>query len=130
MLRISSQTNIDRALLPQLNQDGSRNDLTDAAAGEEPDGLIGRLALGEEGLGRVLGKGQGHDGDDARPHYQTLGPQPHEPHEGAKGVHDVGVVGARLLDHAAQLGIAVGAHHGEDAGEDPDDEGHVDGPRA
>ena len=48
-------------------------------------------------------------------------------------LHDVNVVNyrARLaqtwaLDHAAELGVAEGADHGEDAGDDPDDERHVD----
>ena len=51
---------------------------------------------------------------------------PDEGHKVPKGDHDVSVVGASLLYHAAQLGIAVGANHGEDAGEDPHCKGHVD----
>ena len=39
---------------------------------------------------------------------------------------DVGVVRAGLLDHAAQLGVAVGAEHGEHPAHGPDDQGQVD----
>ena len=44
----------------------------------------------------VLGEGEGHDGDGAGPHDETLRPQTHEPDEGAQRVQDVGVVTAGL----------------------------------
>ena len=94
--------------------------LTNADRGQTPDGLVGRGALGEEGLRGVRREGEADDGDRARPDNQTFGPQTNEPDEGAEGVEDVGVVAAGLLDHAAQLGVAVGAHHGEEAASEPD----------
>ena len=35
---------------------------------------------------------------------------------------------AHLPDEEPELGVAVGPHHGVEAGEDPDGEGHVDAP--
>ena len=120
--------------------------LTDADCGEEADAGVGRVALREEGLRGVDGEGQGHDGLGARPHYDALRPQPEKSatliniirfnmivcslpdkgHKVTKSDHDVSIVGARLLYHAAQLCIAVGTDHGEDAGEDPYRKGHID----
>jgi len=62
----------------------------------------------------------------ARPDNDAFDPQTDEGQELAEGDHDVGIVGARLLDHAAKLGIAVSADHGEHAADDPDHECHVD----
>jgi len=39
---------------------------------------------------------------------------------------DVGVICAGLLDHAAELGVTVGAEHGENAAHGPDDQGKID----
>ncbi len=89
--------------------------LTNTDGSQTPDGFVGRGALGEEGLGGVRCEGEADDGNRTRPDNQTFGPKTDEPHEGAEGVEDVGVVAAGLLDHAAQLGVAVRAHHGEEA---------------
>ena len=40
---------------------------------------------------------------------------------------DVGVICAGLLDHAAELGVTVGAEHGENAAHGPDDQGKING---
>ena len=69
---------------------------TDACRRQELDGVVGWLAVGEEGFCRVLGKGQGHDGHGAGTDDQALGPQAHEPHKGTESVQDVRVVTAGL----------------------------------
>ena len=58
--------------------------------------------------------------------YNQNGPD--ECEEVPEGDHDVGVVSPGLLNHAAQLRVAVRPHHGEDSGEDPDHQRHVDRP--
>lgn len=70
--------------------------LTNAGGGENPDALVGRLAVREERLGGVLGEGQGHDGHGARADDQALGPQPDKAHERPESVQDVGVVSTSL----------------------------------
>jgi hypothetical protein len=70
--------------------------LTDAGGGEEPDALVRRLTLREEELDGVLGEGERHNRHGAGPDDEALRPQPHEAHEGAERVQDVGVVTARL----------------------------------
>lgn len=57
---------------------------TDADGRQQLDTLIRGLTLGEDELDTVLGEGEGHDGDGAGPHDQTLRPQSHEPDEGAQ----------------------------------------------
>ena len=84
--------------------------LTDAANGKQANGFIGRLALGEKGLQNVDTEREGHDSLRARPYDHAFYPQPNERHERAERLHDVSVVGTALGDHAAQLGIAVGAY--------------------
>ena len=69
-------------------------------------------------------------GTYARPQDDALDPQPDEGEERPEGEVDVGVVRAGLLDHAAELGVAVGADHGEDAAGHPDHQAHVDAARA
>ena len=54
---------------------------------------------------------------------------PDEANEGTEGIQYVGVVAARFADEQPQLGVAVGANHAEDAGQNPNHEGHVDAPR-
>jgi hypothetical protein len=70
--------------------------LTDAGGGEEPDALVRRLTLREEKLDGVLGEGERHNRHGAGADDEALRPQPHEAHEGAERVQDVGVVTARL----------------------------------
>ena len=101
--------------------------LTDANCCQKPDALIRRVAEREERLGGVDGEGQGHNGLGAGPDDDALDPQSNEGQELAECHHDVGIVGAGLFDHASELGITVGADHGEDSADDPDGEGHVDG---
>ena len=84
--------------------------LTDTADGKQADRFIGRLALWEEGLQNVHTEREGHDSLRAWSYDHALYPQPNERHERAESLHDVGVVGTALGDHAAQLGIAVGAY--------------------
>ena len=100
--------------------------LTDANCSQKSHALIRRVAEREERLGRVDGEGESHDGLRARPDNDALHPQADESQEPAEGDHDVGIVGAGFLDHTAQLGITVGANHGEDAADEPNGEGHVD----
>ena len=80
-----------------------------------PDCFIRRIALREERLGRVGGKGEADDGNGAGPDYQALGPETNEADERSEGVEDVGVVTSGLLDHAAKLSVTVSADHGEKA---------------
>ena len=75
-------------------------------------------------LDRVDSEGEGHDGHGAGPDDHGLHVEPHEGEEAPECLHDVGVVPARLPDHAAQLGVAVGADHGEDARREPHRERH------
>ena len=84
--------------------------LTNADGSKEPDTLIWGVALGEEGLGRVDREGEGHNSLRARSHDHALDPETDEGHERAKCHHDVRVVSPGFLDHAAQLGVAVGAY--------------------
>ena len=63
-------------------------------------------------------------GHQAKP--SNHGHAPDESQKVAKGDHDVGIVGPGLLDHAAKLGVAVGADHREDARGDPHRQRHVD----
>jgi hypothetical protein len=70
--------------------------LTDAGGGEQPNALVRRLTLREEQLDGVLGEGERHNRHGAGPDDEALRPQPHEAHEGAERVQDVGVVSARL----------------------------------
>ena len=102
--------------------------LTYADCCQHAHALVRRVALGEEGLCRIDGEGEGDDGLGARPHYHALHPQSDEGQERSEGDHDVGVVRPSLFDHAPELCVAVGTDHGEDAGDDPDHEGHVDRP--
>ena len=67
-------------------------------------------SLWEEWLEYVEGEGERLYGCRAGPHDHALDPQPDEGGEGTEGDVDVGVVGAGLLDHAAKLRVAVGAH--------------------
>ena len=69
-------------------------------------------------------------GTYARSQDDALDPQSDEGEERPEGEVDVGVVRAGLLDHAAELGVAVGADHGEDAAGHPDHQAHVDAARA
>ncbi len=80
-----------------------------------PDCFIRRIALWEERLGRIGGKGEADDSNGAGPDNQALGPETDEADERSEGVEDVGVVASGLLDHAAKLGITVSANHGEKA---------------
>jgi len=98
----------------------------DAADGEHAHALVGRVALGEERLEYVDAESEGDDGEGARPHDHALDPQTHERQERAERLHDVGVVRAGLGDHAAQLGVAVRPHHGEESRDGPDYERDVD----
>jgi hypothetical protein len=74
-----------------------RAELTDAGSCQDTDTVIRWLALREEELDSVLGKGERHNGHGAGPHNEALCPEPHEAHEGAQRVQDVGVIPARLL---------------------------------
>lgn len=103
--------------------------LTDAADGEHSHRLVRWLAFGEEGLEHVDAEGERNDGLRARPHDHALDPQTDESEERAERRHDVGIVGARLRDHAAQFGVAVGAGHREDARRQPHQQRHVDAAR-
>ncbi len=76
-----------------------------------PDCFIRRIALREERLGRVGGKGEADNGNGAGPDNQALGPETDEADEWSEGVEDVGVVASGLLDHAAELGVTVCADH-------------------
>lgn len=84
--------------------------LTDAADGEETNGVVRGLALWEEGLQDVHAEREGHDGLRAGPNDHTLNPEPDERHERAERLHDVGIVRSTLRDHTAQLGVAIGTH--------------------
>ena len=80
----------------------------DAEDGQQLDRLVGRAALGEEGLEGVDGEGEGNDGNGCRHDDDALHPHPEKddgsgtmlvlsPNEGwksAKSNHDVGVVGS------------------------------------
>ncbi len=89
---------------------------------------LGRCTFREEGLADVQRERQRLDGSGARPDDDALDPEPHEGRQGAEGHVDVGIVCARLFDHAAQLGVAISTEHGEDAADGPDDERQVNGP--
>ena len=102
-------------------------ELTNADCRQTPDGLIRRVALRKEWLRSISGKSQPNYGYRAGPNDQALGPQTDEAYEGPKGVQDVGVVPAGFLDHAAELGVAVGSNHWEEAADEPHGQGHVDG---
>jgi hypothetical protein len=84
--------------------------LTDAGGGEEPDALVRRLTLREEELDGVLGEGERHNRHGAGPDDEALRPQPHEAHEGAERVQDVGVVSARLTNTKSTTWSIFGRH--------------------
>ena len=50
----------------------------DAEDGQQLDGLVGRAALGEEGLEGVDGEGEGNDGNGCRHDDDALHPHPEE----------------------------------------------------
>ena len=74
------------------------------------EAFYNRFLIPEDLLDRVDSEGEGDDGHCAGPDDHGLHVEPHEGQEAAEGLHDVGVVSARLPDHAAQLCVAVGAH--------------------
>ena len=78
-------------------------------------------------LDRVDSEGEGHNGHSARPDDHGLHVEPHEGQEAPECLHDVSVISARLPDHAAQLCVAVGAHHREDARGEPHRQSHPHG---
>lgn len=87
---------------------------------------LGLLAPIKQRLDDVPGKGQGHDGGRTRADDNTLHPQPEESDERTERLVDVCVVGAGAQDGGAQLGVAVGADHGVEPAQQPDDDGHAD----
>ena len=95
---------------------------------QHPQRRLRRVAFRKERLADVEREGERLDGAGARPHDDALDPEPDERRQGPEGDVDVGVVGAGLLDHAAQLGVAVGAEHGENPAHAPDDQREVDRP--
>ena len=85
-----------------------------------------RRAFRKERFDDVQREGQGLDGSGARPDDDALDPEPDEGRQRSEGHVDVGVIGTGLLDHAAELGVAVSAEHGENAAHGPDDQGKID----
>ena len=57
----------------------------DAEDGQQLDGLVGRAALGEEGLEGVDGEGEGNDGNGCRHDDDALHPHPGEIVESESG---------------------------------------------
>ena len=49
------------------------------------------------------------------------------PSQPSEDVLDIGVVSSRLGNGDAQLGVAQRSDGGDDAGDDPDDQGHTHG---
>ena len=58
--------------------------------------------------------------------YDVCGPEVEEGRQRPKGLPDVGVVRARLWDGGAQLGVAEGPDHAEEAAQAPDHQGEAD----
>ena len=84
--------------------------LTDAANSEQAYRRVGGITVGIERLQHVYAEGECDDGLGTGSHDHALDPESNEGQERPESLHDVGVVGARLRDHAAQLGVAVSPH--------------------
>ena len=99
--------------------------LTDANGGKESDTFIWWVTLRKERLASINWKGQRHNSLTARPNDYALHPQSNEGQKRAKWDHNVGVISSRFLDHATQFGVAIGAHHTENATYNPHHQSHI-----
>ena len=88
-------------------------------------GYTGLVTRRKQGLRDVRGEGQGHDRRGTRPHDDALHPEAQERQERAERLEDVGVVRTGAHYGGAELGVAVGADHGVDAAQRPDQERHA-----
>ena len=90
----------------------------------EASGLEEDVLLGEPGQehARVLGEGHRDSRDGAGLDDQEQRPAVEEARQRAVGLAQVDVLAARVGDHARQLAVAHGRGHGDERGDEPDDQ--------
>ena len=89
----------------------SNQRLTNAKSSQNSNGFIWWFTLRKERLACIRRKGQGNNGNGARPDNKALCPQPDKAHKASKSVQNVGIVATSFSDHASQLGVANCTDH-------------------